>query len=1723
MRKLSLFILSFFFISIYAYSADMIDYCGSGNNSSIPPFLSSTSSPLVMFVMARDHKLYYSAYNDSSDVDRDGEIETTYKHSFVYYGLFDNNKCYVYDSSGTAMFKPTRMATDMYCGGTNEWSGNFLNWLGMSRMDVLRKVLYGGFRRIDTATETVLAGTYIPRDAHSWGKEYYGTDSKLLTPYDPPVNLRCDASSEPVAWDNEEKIMLTIYRDGVNKGCGTSHQNLLSTFSPENFVSNRFVESINYNDGQQNPIGNNGNLIYLTEFMTDKKSYIEFSLNTDDGGELEIDNTIITSNYACSAINGAPKVGTMVVEPDEYHRLMIRVRDSGGGSGAILRYRTCDNYEDIDSVSECRWSVLKYFNKENLRADDIKFRAPMFQNNEETMCGLATSEFIETGEPSYGNQLELISRRHLFCVTSESANSDHLIQVATNNTTRIWNWAATERPVCTRNVATQAKFFVRAKVCDSSIGLEENCVEYEGGSVKPTGLLQRFGTGNGDKICSKTNAKAESCTEYEGKLVDEAPMYFGLITGSYDKNMSGGVLRKTIGSIMDEINPDGTFKNDIPEGGSIITTLNRLQINDFNYGSHAYNCGWITNRPMNQGECKAWGNPIGEMYWEALRYLSGKKTPTPAYTVTTATDGGLTLPKPIWDDPYGNFPACSKPSIVVISDIYPSFDNNVPESGELSNYNKTSLFNTLSTNENISGSYFIGTNNVLKDFMCSSKNLSNLQNAVGLCPEEPTKDGTYNTAALALYAKTLFSTNTHPSVGYLSNIDTYSVALASPFPEIVIDAGGKDIKIVPLGKTMSVGGCGYRFDEIHGLVPTGAGYCPSSAIVNIYIESLGLKEGVFRINFEDVEQGADHDMDVIILYSYSVEDDGNVRIKLQREYAAANMGLAMGFIITGTTEDGVYLTVSNTGIGGLGGTWEKVFKPGGADAELLKNPLWFAAKYGGFSDFNGNGVPDVSSEWDENNDGSPDNYHFITNPKYLEEKLTQVFVDITKKVSSGTAVSVDQTRNRGRMINQAVFYPQKDFGSGSIAVTIEWIGQILSYWYYIGNKYENMLEDTDGNRKFSLGALGDKVIEFFIDDSLTLRINKYQSTTEGAKGMQTNFNVSLDDVNYLWNSGEMLAKTSHSSRIVYTNVDGNLVRFNQANASSFLSDFGDLSESCIKNSSNLINYILGEDVAGCRNRTYKDSLGNTYVYKLGDVLNSSPIMVDYNARTGKPGYTMTYVGANDGMLHAFRAGRLVTSSGRQLQLCNDSDDCNGTKLGQEEWAFIPKNALPYLRYLAEPEYCHIYYNDLTPYIIEADTNRDGYVDKKILIGGMRLGGACGAKGGININPPSDTCPDTKDASCVGLSSYYALDITDQNNPSLLWEFTDEGLGFTFSGPAYIEKGENRYVMFLSGPTDLSGGVNQHLNIYVLNLNKDFTIKSSNGITKLSGENKAGFKYVSSLSPYTKTFGGKLFTKGIDFSQNGDTDTVFFGTSQNKNGNWIGNVIGVSIASENPETWKFNSLFQSGFSESKPITTMVEHIKCFRNDFIVFGTGRWFYKADEAGEAGDINYLYGAKINGCKDGDCGFKTPKEDVCGDLKSGQDKFIWKKELRRKDFVDFMERLISDPATTEFSNVAYFSTTIPNADICSFGGKHRTWAVNCATGKNAPDYTCGGYEVSKVPTVLVPTTSGNIFVDFPTGPGTGSAPDPEIREGAAPGSPTPIEPAESLRKGHMLFWIER
>lgn len=171
------------------------------------PLVGNTSAaPLFLMTMQRDARLFVEAYDDASDINGDGIMDVKYNPNLMeydkaagayttsrldYYGYFDSYKCYEYDAT-TKRFNPIGDAdankkcssyTKDASGLTRPWSGDFLNYVTTTRIDALRKVLYGGKRSTDDSPAktagnwnalTVLERANIPQDLHAFGKEYTG-------------------------------------------------------------------------------------------------------------------------------------------------------------------------------------------------------------------------------------------------------------------------------------------------------------------------------------------------------------------------------------------------------------------------------------------------------------------------------------------------------------------------------------------------------------------------------------------------------------------------------------------------------------------------------------------------------------------------------------------------------------------------------------------------------------------------------------------------------------------------------------------------------------------------------------------------------------------------------------------------------------------------------------------------------------------------------------------------------------------------------------------------------------------------------------------------------------------------------------------------------------------------------------------------------------------------------------------------------------------------------------------------------------------------------------------------------------------------------------------------------------------------------------------------------------------------------------------------------------
>ncbi|MCS6946480.1 MAG: hypothetical protein NZM12_02555, partial [Steroidobacteraceae bacterium] len=586
--------------------------------------------------------------------------------------------------------------------------------------------------------------------------------------------------------------------------------------------------------------------------------------------------------------------------------------------------------------------------------------------------------------------------RHLFANTTllTDAAQEPRFRVVLNNPRPIWNWVSRERPVAGSTIdnfgtVTPTDYFVRVRVCVAGM-IESNCRLYPNGNYKPVGLLQDYG--------------------------ENDSMLFGLITGSYNRNIDGGVLRKKVGTIRNEIDPnDGRFLGTNP---GIIRTLDALRTAGF-VGSYEYtdpsdNCGWITNGPITTGRCRMWGNPTAEMMYEALRYFAGKGAPTAAFDTTGGLDGSLGLSRDTWDNPYGpGKPICAKPFQTVISDIHNNYDTDqLPGtafgsfSGDVSGLNVSTLGNTI-WNHEFGGPalHFIGQSGGLNDFAPTPKLVTSFGNIRGLAPEEPTKLGGYYAGSISYFGHI---NDLNPAAGN-QRLQTFAVALASPLPKIEIPVGGKRVTIVPFAK--SVGGC--------MITPGPFTFKPTNQIVDFYVESITPTSGSFRVNFEDVEQGADHDMDAIVRYEYVVNPDDTVTVTLTSEYAAGCIIQHMGYVISGTTQDGTYFEVRDIDTAAAsdvdypfdtpvsGAPWNdgqplpltasRTFTPGStAGATILRDPLWFAAKWGGFQDQNNDNLPQ-GAEWDADGDGDPDNYFLVTNALTLRQQLGKAFDEVQRR------------------------------------------------------------------------------------------------------------------------------------------------------------------------------------------------------------------------------------------------------------------------------------------------------------------------------------------------------------------------------------------------------------------------------------------------------------------------------------------------------------------------------------------------------------------------------------------------------------------------------------------------------------------------------------------------------------------------------------------------------
>lgn len=758
--------------------------------------------------------------------------------------------------------------------------------------------------------------------------------------------------------------------------------------------------------------------------------------------------------------------------------------------------------------------------------------------------------------------------------------------------------------------------------------------------------------------------------------------------------------------------------------------------------------------------------------------------------------------------------------------------------------------------------------------------------------------------------------------------------------------------------------------------------------------------------------------------------------------------------------------------------------------------LRYAAINGGFEDSNSDNLPDLQSEWDKDGDGVPDTFYEAYGGYELENSLRNALSTMLKRASSGTAASVLASgEGSGANLIQAVFYPSRRFGNDVINWTgyLQNLWYYVDPFFANSSIREDTLQETPYRK---LNLIDDYIAQLYFDTtSQTTKARRYKDTDGDGDADTTQTTVAIEDLGNVWEAGNLLwsrdVTVAATKRKIYTTINGtsflsgnfskDTLNGDADNSATLLPYFdlptsgdvnadgwidGDLNHDAAVNATDavtLIKYIHGEDIGedttvpadGAldvfyqRQRTVTIS-GTTHVWKLGDILNSTskiaswPPLNTYNTTYSDTTYQsfvdasayanrgMVFAGGNDGMLHAFKLGRLELPNDSRADTCtfgtndkaclsNPTGYLGGSSvpLGHEMWAFIPKNVLPYLRYILDTDYCHIYSVDLTPYIFDASINIDtaapgqlaacsntAYSDywkckksvnnwRTILIGGMRTGGAC-RKTGVACNSGTDcvNTPKTDPSDStqgLGYSSYFALDITDQNNPQLLWEFSDPALGFATTGPAVVriksrtagvttstpdaDTNGRWFVVFGSGPTGpVSSGDSQFLGRSDQNM-KLFVLDLKTGVIATTAPIDTGITYAFAGSMLNATHDSdtdyqddavyipyvKKCTATNDICTNDGTSWTNGGisrllTKEDLDGNDVSSIGSTAL---NPNNWAWNRVIDN----VGPVTSAVARLekKSAGLMWLYFGTGRYsFVQGSAVDDADTRRMLFGIK-------------------------------------------------------------------------------------------------------------------------------------------------------------------
>ena len=450
---------------------------------------------------------------------------------------------------------------------------------------------------------------------------------------------------------------------------------------------------------------------------------------------------------------------------------------------------------------------------------------------------------------------------------------------------------------------------------------------------------------------------------------------------------------------------------------------------------------------------------------------------------------------------------------------------------------------------------------------------------------------------------------------------------------------------------------------------------------------------------------------------------------------------------------------------------------------------------------------------------------------------------------------------------------------------------------------------------------------------------------------------------------------------------------------------------------------------------------------LGDIVNSGPVYkkeadpdvigTDYAAfaTTARSRTAMVYVGANDGLLHAFRA----------------SD-------GKELFAYLPRAVATKAPLLALPDYTHLPFVDATPAVEEAQfTADDGATTWKTVLASGMGGGAQG------IFALDVTDPDAFDRSKV-LFEFTDQDDVDMGNvigqPKLV---RIKQAGAAASAPQYrwyvaVSSGYNNY------QADGAASSDGRQALFLLSLDKPA------GSAWAEGTNY----YKMRVAKPSNTRAAALANPGVAKDVFGNAVLFYAGDTQ---GNlWkfdLQNGVNSANAASAVKTSSGNAvpmaILRDSANRVQPITTMPQVVPGLGSGYmVIFGTGKFLESGDASVvEANAVYGIWDNLTNVVSDWEIGRSKLLErtyDTATNLTSGATTFTFgtgSSGTYRGWYVTLPlsgERVAVDP-DTRFGYTAV-NSLVPPAD-CTVRGSGATMTFGNLYGnaESARNYQTGGY----------------------------------------------------------------